>query len=65
MAGVAALDDFGGHVLDGPAEGVGTPLPALRRQELSAQPEVGQDDVAVFVKQYVLQFDVTVNDAIL
>ena len=61
---VSSLHHFGGHVLDGAAEGVGSPL-SLVRLELPAQPEVRQHDVAFAVQKNVLKLDITVDDAIL
>lgn len=57
----ASPDDFRRHVLYGAAEGVRPLLVALPRQ-LLAEPEVGQDYVAVLVDEDVLQFDVPVDD---
>lgn len=61
---VSPLHHFGGHVLDGAAEGVGSSL-CLVRPELPAQPEVRQHDVAFAIQKNVLKLDITVDDAIL
>lgn len=33
------------------------------RQELFAEPEIGEHDVSLWVEQNILQFDIAVNDA--
>ena len=64
MAVVAASHHLRGHVLDGAAEAVGAPL-RLVRQELAGQTKVSQGNVAVTVQENVLQFNITIDDAVL
>ena len=64
MTVLSSSDNLGGHVLDGAAEGVGARVGVVGR-EGPAQPEVGQDDVAVLVEQDVLQLDVAIYHTVL
>ena len=61
LAVAAARDHLRGHVLGGPAEGLGLGVGA--EEALLGEAEVGEDDVALAGQEEVLELQVAVEDA--
>ena len=64
MSILSTFDNFGRHVLDGAAEGVG-PLVDVVGRKGAAEAEVGEDDVAFLVQENVLELDVSIYHTVL